>query len=169
MPGDYSKKERHDMHEALAHGFRKHCVKDGGMIINTKKRTGAKIASELERRAAAEDAVGAARAALQAALDDRDRIEKETQEYYDAVRAMVFVAFGKSPEILVDFGLEPAKPPRQLTTEEKKAAVEKARATRAARHVMGRRQRLKIRAEPAPVEAPVVVPLTIVAAAQLPP
>ena len=136
MSGDYSKKERHEMHVRTAAGYRKHCrgKGDGGMIIHQKKRTSAQIAADLDRRAEADDAVAAARAALAGALLARERILEETQEVYDAVRTMVRIAFGSSPQVLADFGLAPAKPRRRGTVEERLAAIEKAKTTRAARH-----------------------------------
>ncbi len=156
--------QRHEMNKKVAYGFRKHCAKNGGMTVNTKKRTAKEIDSDLQRRAGAEDAVTLARAALHGAVLERQKIEEETAAVFAAVRQTALIMFGNAPEILADFGLAPRKERRSLSVEEKTAAVDKQMLTKKARHVMGRRQRLEIRAEATPaVAAPTATPPTPIA------
>ena len=58
--------------------------------------------------------------------------------------AYVRASFGSSPEVLNDFGLKPHKAKTPPTAEQKVKAADKARATRAARHTLGKRQKLAI-------------------------
>jgi hypothetical protein len=51
--------------------------------------------------------------------------------------AYVKATFGNAPDVLGDFGVPPRKPRKPLTTEQKAAANEKAKATRAARGTKG--------------------------------
>ncbi len=88
-----------------------------------------------------------ARAALDGAIRARERVVAETQTVFDAVCSAAMFMYGSAPEILSEFGLAPKRPPRRLTLKEKADALAKAQRTRELRHVMGRRQRLRIRAE----------------------
>jgi hypothetical protein len=63
-----------------------------------------------------------------------------------ALRAHLEAAYGPRSEELTHFGFKHRRP-RTQTTESKKAAVRKARATRKARKTMGRRQKQQIRGE----------------------
>lgn len=153
MSGNISKKARHELNKKVAFGFRKHCAKNGGMVVDNKKRTAKELDSDLQRRADAEDAVTAARAALSGAILAREQAEVATQDVFNAVRQSALFMFSSSPEILADFGLAPRKQRRTLTVEEKADAVTKAKQTKVARHVMGKRQRLQIRAEATPAVA----------------
>jgi hypothetical protein len=151
MAGRISSKERRRKNELMAAGFRKHMARRGGLIVDSDDKTADDIEADLARRIQAEDAVTAAHAAHHGAVLARARIERETDKLYRAVRETALIMFASSPEILADFGLAPRKPPRALTVDEKVAAVAKAARTRALRHFMGRRQRLRIRADAAPL------------------
>ena len=60
--------------------------------------------------------------------------------------AFVKASFGNAPDVLVDFGLSPRKATTPLTAEQKAVASAKRKATRAARHVMGSKQRKAVTA-----------------------
>jgi hypothetical protein len=60
--------------------------------------------------------------------------------------------FSRSPDALADFGLTPRKARKALTPAELVRKAEKAKATREARHTMGKRQKLAIHGS-APVVA----------------
>jgi hypothetical protein len=62
----------------------------------------------------------------------------------------VRVAFGEQPDVLADFGPKPRKVHAPRTPEEKAEAAAKAKAMRAARHIMGPKQRKEIKAPPPP-------------------
>ncbi len=153
MSGNINNKVRHELNKQVASGFRKHCAKNGGMVVNNEKKSAKEIDSDLRRRAGAEDAVTLARAALHGAVLERQKIEAETNAVFAAVRQTALIMAGNTPEILADFGLSPRKGRRSLSLEEKTAAVDKQLLTKKARHVMGRRQRLEIRAEATPAVA----------------
>jgi hypothetical protein len=153
MSGNDNNKVRHDKNKLVAGGFRKHMAANGGMTVDSKKKSPEEIDDDLTRRARAEDDVIAARATLRGAILKRKQIEGETKVVYEAVRQTAFVMFASSPEILADFGLAPRKAPRALTVDEKKVAAEKRVLTRKARHIMGTRQRKAIRAEASPLPA----------------
>jgi hypothetical protein len=64
----------------------------------------------------------------------------------DAFVSFVKAAFGTQPDVLADFGLHP-KARAQLTVEKKTAAAVKRKATRAARHTMGSKQRKRVKGD----------------------
>ena len=79
-----------------------------------------------------------------------------------ALVVFVKAAFGKSPDVLADFGLQPKKTSTPLTIDQKAAAAAKRAATRAARHTMGTKQKKNVKGTittivaPTPSNAPVV-------------
>ena len=177
MTTNISNKDRHDMNQMMASGWRKHCSKSGGLIVNTQKKSGKEIDSDLQLRSNAEDKVIAARAALHGAILERERIEEETADVFNAVRQTILIQYGTVPEVLADFGLAPKKQRRSRTLAEKVDAATRAQQTKEARHVMGKRQRLAIRAEvspphgsattapaPTPVAVTTPAPVAVVAA-----
>jgi hypothetical protein len=80
-----------------------------------------------------------------------------------ALRSYLLVHYGaKAVGILADFGFAPSKAPGPKTVRTKAEAVEKAKATREARHTMGKRQKEHIKGQPAadpPAPAPFPVPV----------
>jgi hypothetical protein len=76
-----------------------------------------------------------------------EETEKTTRAPFAALVSLLYVMYGSEPDILVELGLAPRRTPDMLSLEERTARVEKARATRAARHTMGRKQRLAIHGE----------------------
>ncbi len=72
-------------------------------------------------------------------------IEKRSQ----TVRQVLKASFGRQNPMLTDFGIDPDKKPRALSVEEKVERVGKNKATRAARHTMGKRQKAAITGESA--------------------
>ncbi len=63
-----------------------------------------------------------------------------------AFQAFVVNRFGNAPSTLEDFGIAPRKVRTPLTAEQKAAAAVQRKATRAARHIVGKKQRAKIKA-----------------------
>ena len=59
--------------------------------------------------------------------------------------AWVKVTYRSAPSTLADFGVAPPKVRTPLTVEQQAAAVAKREATRAARHTMGKVQKLPLR------------------------
>lgn len=66
--------------------------------------------------------------------------------------------YGNQPAMLGDFGVSPRKTTK-LTPEQEVQAIAKRKATRAARHTMGAKQKLAVKGVVAdPVEGPAAVP-----------
>jgi hypothetical protein len=97
--------------------------------------------------------VDAAKAAAKAKLDSERAQAPSLRGVVSAYVAFVKASFGNAPAVLVDFGLSPRKARTPQTAEQKAVASAKRKATRAARHVMGPKQRKA-------VTAPVQVTLT---------
>jgi hypothetical protein len=90
------------------------------------------------------DSVPAAKATYVDKLKTQRTLAPPLRLIVAAFVAYVRAAFGSSPEVLNDFGLKPHKAKTLLTAEQKVIAAEKAKATRAARHTMGVRQKAAI-------------------------
>jgi hypothetical protein len=86
-----------------------------------------------------------AKAAAKAKIADELAQASPLRSHMAAFVAFVKVAFGKSPDVLADFGLKPRKMKTPLTIEQKAAAAAKRKATRAARHTMGTSQKKKVK------------------------
>jgi hypothetical protein len=89
--------------------------------------------------------------------------DAKLQEVTAAVATQIRNTMGSGSQAFIDFGLSDHKSAKQ-TVEQKVAAVEKSRATRAARHTMGSRQRAKVRGTvtlivPVAATAPAAPPL----------
>jgi hypothetical protein len=91
-----SKKYAHELNVKVSVGCKKHCAKNGGMIINRVKLSANEISRALDRRAAVENQVTQARAALAGAVMERERVEAETQLVFDAVRSTAMTQFCSS-------------------------------------------------------------------------
>jgi hypothetical protein len=83
-------------------------------------------------------------AALTKALAKRNGQTKALGARRDSLRTCLDSLLGKSNPVLVEFAFKPKKERRQLTTDELAARKQKAAATRAARHTLGKRQKQKI-------------------------
>jgi hypothetical protein len=94
---------------------------------------------------AAVEAADARKAAIKAERDAR----KQAAPFVDAFKRIVLGMFLQSPDTLGVFGLRPPRVGRR-TAAEKAAAAEKVVATKKARGPIGRRQRAKVKAAPAP-------------------
>jgi hypothetical protein len=129
-------------------------ARDQGLIVGFPKRMGnAQILVEgttytastavalLQKRVAAETAVVPAKAAYQAAVKAANAEISATAATVSGFVEAIYVAFGDDPAALADFGL-PARKKPVLSPAEKEAATAKAKATRAARHTMGPKQKV---------------------------
>jgi hypothetical protein len=84
------------------------------------------------------------RAAVKEAMALCAKQEEARLEADRALKAWAVHEFGVTSQQALDFGFPPAKVPT-MTVEQKKESVRRAKATREARHTMGKRQREKIR------------------------
>jgi hypothetical protein len=83
-------------------------------------------------------------AQVKSALAERDAKEAECEACDKALRAYVSNRFGEDSTEAHGFGYPPRKPPTK-SAETKALAAERARATRAARHTMGAKQKAELR------------------------
>jgi hypothetical protein len=101
------------------------------------------------------DGADAAEVKYAEALETRDLIAPEAEEFVSATRQALKAALGRKAPALKELGIEPDKTPAPLTTEQKAARNAKAAATRIARHTMGKKAKSKIKgAPPAPPAGP---------------
>jgi len=104
--------------------------------------------------AAAIAAVTAAKTQYHAAVLAEQALSKTVQAVYLALEQFVRNQFGQAPDIIGDFGYTPKKTPVK-SPETLVQAAEKARATRVARHTLGKNQKKDITgASPAPAVPP---------------
>jgi hypothetical protein len=88
--------------------------------------------------------VTTARAAWQLAVKEDRQKDEETKKSVSAIRQTILLMYASKNDVLADFGLSPRRARRALSTVEKLEVSEKAKATRAARHTMGKRQKAAI-------------------------
>jgi hypothetical protein len=134
--------------QALVDGFNKHqATLPASLIIGGVAVPTATIISTLSSRIAARAAVVPARATYQALVQaNRDELSK-SKALVSGAREALKVMFAGQVETLADFGLKPRKAPTPRTPEQKAVSVAKAKATRAARHTMGPKEKAKITGE----------------------
>jgi hypothetical protein len=106
------------------------------------------LLAELQGYAIAYQAVEDAEQVYKRAIAARDAVASGAQRRREAIRASIKGTLGRMNPALEAYGMSPDREQRALTAEEEVAKVAKARATRAARHTMGKRQRLAIKGQP---------------------
>jgi acyl-coenzyme A thioesterase PaaI-like protein len=142
--------------QKLVDGFEKHAQTVPSLVIGGTSFKAADITAVLQTRLATSATAQSTRATwLNAVKADGDERAK-TKTFVDGVRQALLVAFAGSIDALDDFGLTPRKTP-VVTPEAKAAAALKAKATRAARHTMGKKQKATIKGT-VPTTAPATPP-----------
>ena len=104
------------------------------------------ITSELQSIVNLRADVDGANAAAKAKLAAETIAMPALRTFMSAYVAFIKVAYGTSPDALADFGINP-KARAQLKGEAMVAAAAKRKATRAARHTMGSKQRLGVKGD----------------------
>jgi hypothetical protein len=143
--------------EKLAAGTQKHLSGVGQLILASGTFTPAQVVSELQSYAALRSSVDTAKAAVKAALEDEKSKAPPLRALLVTFVAFVLAAFGNSPDILADFGLQPRKARQPLTADKQAAAIAKRKSTRAARGTKGKRQKAPIKGAVTGVE---ITPIT---------
>jgi hypothetical protein len=90
------------------------------------------------------DAVAAAFSAWKQQLDGFNKSSTQIASRMLALQRFLRARFGPRSATLRDFGIAPARVPYK-SPKVKTAAIEKSKATRVARHTMGRRQKQRVR------------------------
>ena len=110
-----------------------------GAIVKTPD-----IVTTLESRQNSAKSVESTRAICQAAVAADRSLRSQSNAMVSGVKQALHVMFAGSPDTLADFGLTPRKP-HVVAPAVKVAAAAKAKATRAARHTMGTKQKAGIK------------------------
>ncbi len=136
-------------------------------LVNEQTLTAAAVVTMLQGRVTAAQNAATSQAAFHAAVKAADAAESATAATVSGVVETIYVAFGNDAAALADFGL-PVRRKGVLTPAQRIAAVAKAKATRAARHTMGPKQKATVTGNVTGVTITPVVSTSSVAAAGQP-
>jgi hypothetical protein len=113
-------------------------------VVGGQSMPAAAVVTLLQGRVDAANAIVTALAAWHAAVEVSDARYTATEAVVTGVRQTVLAMYAGSPAMLATFALSARKTPAPRTTEEKLVAAAKAKATRAARHTMSKKQKAAI-------------------------
>jgi hypothetical protein len=142
--------------QQLLAGTKKHFAKTTTLTFASEAITPAQIEASLQLLIDLRQDVDAAKAATRARINDEVSQAPPLLRRLMDFAAFVKVTFANSPDILADFGLKPNKARTPLTVEQRTMAVARTKATRAARHTMGTKQKKAVKGTvttPAPAPA----------------
>jgi hypothetical protein len=130
--------------QKLIDGFSKHGATMASIVIDGTSYKTPDVITIVQGLVNSAKAVVSSRATWQTnvAADIDERTKQKT--FMSGLRKSLLVAFGGSIDVLADFGLAPPKARTPLTPAQKQAAAAKGKATRAARHTMGAKQKAQI-------------------------
>jgi hypothetical protein len=128
----------------LAAGTQKHLATLTQVLVGSGTFTPAQVETQLQAFATLRTDVEAAQAVVKAKLVDEAAQAPALRAFFIAFIAFVRAAFGNSPDILADFGLQPKKVRAPLTVAQKATAAAKRKATRAARGTKGPKAKLAV-------------------------
>ena len=147
---------------SLIAGIEKHFAVSERVLLEARRHSPAELVEILNERIALSEAVVAAKAAWEEAIRRERENAAKTARLVSALRKSLHLMFGNDLPSLNDFGISPHKERRALSGEEKLIVAAKIRATRAARHTMGKRQKAAITGAITPV-------IVVTSAPSLPP
>jgi len=130
----------------LIAGTAKHLAKGTQVSFGGSSFTPDQITSELQSIVDLRTDASAARAAAKAKVATETAKMPALHTFISGYVSFIKVAYGTSPDVLADFGINP-KARAPLTVEAKALAVAKRKATRAARHTMGAKQKLGVKGD----------------------
>jgi hypothetical protein len=138
-----TKSVRSDRNRKVIAGLRKHYASTPTMILDGVSHATADVVTAFQGTIDLADATAAAAATFHKAVSAERTARDTTDGLYGALKTVVISQFKTSPDTLADFGitLTSRRAPDVVT---KAGAAEKGRATRAARHTMGKRQKAKV-------------------------
>jgi hypothetical protein len=131
--------------QSLIGGLTKHQQAFPSFLIGGKSFMTSDIIGALQACIAAANVAQSTRATWQTAVKASANQRASCKAVVSGVKQALQVMFGGSIDTLADFGMKPRKAPAARTPEEKIAAAAKAKATRAARHTMGSKQKAKVK------------------------
>ena len=126
-------------------GVKKHYASAGTMTFGSATFTPAEVEAFLQTFIDLRAEVEAAQALTRTKLMAEEAEGPILRSRMVTLAAFVRVAHGNSPDVLADFGLEPRKVAAPPTIEKQAEAAAKRKATRAARHTMGKRQKKAVK------------------------
>src|SRR5215467_4358215 len=112
------------------------------LMIASKRQTPASLAKIFQEELDAILAIDLADAAKKKAVVDERAVKKRNRVIHAAFKTYVLAAF-RDAVVLADFAYKPLKA-RKTKLATKAEAIEKSRATRKARHTLGKKQKKKI-------------------------
>jgi hypothetical protein len=134
----------------LVAGIKKH-LNNASLIIAGKTYTAADAVNILQARIDAANAIPPAKAAWQNLVKLARSEVAQTKLFVSALRQAIRIMFSQAVDTLADFGISPQKTRKTPTPAKKVVTTAKIRATRAARHTMGKTQKLEIEGTVPPV------------------
>jgi hypothetical protein len=160
-----NKNKNADLAKQLIAGTGKHFATVQSITIGSATLTTADLTQRLQTLVNLRASVNAARATTQTALAAEQAQTPALIVQMNEFRSYVKASFSKSPDVLADFGLTPNKQKTPLTVAAKAAASAKRAATRAARHTMGKVQKLDVTGDVVGVNVtPITAPKPVVSA-----
>jgi hypothetical protein len=141
--------------EQLIAGTNKHLTSTTQVLLVGVSYTPAQVTQQLQTLVNLRSSVDAAKATVQAKLAAEKAQMPALSTFMGALVSYVKASFGNAPDVLADFGLHP-KARAQPTVQAKTAAAAKRKATRAARHTTGPKQKLSVKGD---VQSIVVTPI----------
>jgi hypothetical protein len=139
-----SKTDEHTRNAQMIAGTEARLQGAGPFTIDGKTYTTPEVVARITQRNALLDSATSARAQERTAVATEKTDRPGWNQFINAFRAIVSAMFVNDMQTLQLFDITPRKPAKK-TTEVKMAAVTKMRATRKARHTMGRKARLAVR------------------------
>ena len=135
--------------QSMIAGVQKHMSGLTSFSVGSQTMAVADIVKVFQDRVTTAQAAQAAHAQVTAAVKaDRDK-RAQTKSFATSFKRIVRGMFAESPDTLADFGLKPLKA-GERTVATKATAIAKTKATRAARHTMGSKQKEAIKGEVPP-------------------
>jgi len=143
--------------EQLIAGMNKHLASTTQVLLDGGSLTPAQITAQLQEFVSLRRDVESAKALTKAKLAKEKTDKPALRSFIRAFVTFVKAAYGSRPDVLADFGMHPPKPRTPPTVEAKAAASAKRKATRAARHTMGTKQKKVVKGA---VTGVIVTPIT---------
>lgn len=131
--------------QKLVDGLTKNKTRITALPIGGRNVTPDDAIAVVQSRITASNATLSAKATAKAELEAERALRAQTKPFVSSLRQVIRSMFGASPDLLADFGLVPHKP-RKANPQKKVDAAGKAKATRALRHTMGKKQKAAIKA-----------------------
>jgi hypothetical protein len=145
-----------DIHSitSMARGLEKN-DKRRSFVLNGAHFKTSDLLARSRRVVAANKAAFEARGIYLQRVKEAKALLDETRSVFRDLRAALWMRSGDHPEQLADYGLSPRRPTGTTSPSVLAAAADKRRATRKARHTMGKKQKKKIKgAKAAPPPSP---------------